>query len=128
MSNKDLRVGKPTFTEEQLLERIALGSAFEHMQTAMDCVAKAFRLTFPHMPKLALPNGQTSKFALVAQTADQCGTLILQMQIQCGIRKPAEVLQGPGAAPVSPEAKPEPETKTDNPPSEPPKPSLVLPE
>lgn len=123
MSNKDLRAGPPTFTEQQLQERMALYAAFEHMQTALESMGKAFKLVFPHMPKLALPPGQVSKFGVVAETADKCGTLIMQMQVQCGIaRMKAVPAENNGQEPS-----PAPETKAENPPSEPPKPSLVLP-
>ena len=124
MSNKDLRAGPPTFTEEELLARMALYAAFEHMQTAMDCMGKAFKLVFPHMPKLALPPGQVSKFGAVAATADRCGTLIMQMQVQCGIAKMQPV---PPPKPGEETPNPQPETKPENPSSEPPKPTLVLP-
>lgn len=116
MSNNNLRKA-PTFTEEEMSSRMALFAAYEHMQTAMDSMAKAFKLVFNHIPKLALPPGQVSKFGVVAATADKCGQLIMQMQVQCGIAR-MQPVQGEGQNPPA-------ETKPENPPSEPPKPTLV---
>lgn len=123
MSNKDLRASAPTFTEQQLQERMALYAGFEHMQAAFESAAKAFKLVFPHIPKLALPPGQISKFGAVAQAADNCAKIIMQMQVQCGIARmnPVEPKQGEPAPDAASETKPE------NPPSDLPKPSLVLP-
>lgn len=126
MSNSKLRGVEQTFTESEMQSRMALYAAFEHMQTAMESMGKAFKLVFPHIPKLALPPGQVSKFGVVAQTADRAATMIMQMQVQCGIARVSPVKPEPvGDSATKP---PEEVAKPENPPSEMPKPSLVLPE